>query len=107
MVLSNWGKGNLDLQKPSVDTTNSAYRKLVKETDSGLYSSSYGKIPIGEVYVPPWEMTMSEIYGKEALSAIKAKAESYAKRATRIAQEEATLRRSLATTDERRPHLLE
>ena len=82
-----------DLNAPSFQNSDSAYKRLLKETQSGTYPTSWGKMPIGEVYVPPWEQTMIDIYGKKTVDAMRAEgAESYVERANRFAKQEAAAR---------------
>ena len=58
MVLQRWGSGGIDFTSPSgMLRLGSAYSKLKQETASGTYMSSWGRMPVGEVYVPPWERT--------------------------------------------------
>lgn len=96
MVLNQWGSGGVDFKTPSgMMKPDSAYHKLKRETESGMYTSSWGSQPVGEVYVPPWERTLTEIYGAETVKAMEAEGrESYVQRATRYAKEEAQLRAS-------------
>ena len=49
MVLRNWGKGGLDLQQPSHMNDDSAYQRLLRETESGTYSTGWGKLPVGDI----------------------------------------------------------
>ena len=49
MVMRNWGKGGLDLQQPSHMNDDSAYQRLLRETESGTYSTGWGKLPVGDI----------------------------------------------------------
>ena len=84
-IVGAWAKG-ADLHTPSFRGENSAYKKLLRETAAR---------PVKDVYVPPWRRTMSEVYGKEAVEAMKAEGKlSYVERANKFANEEATRRAS-------------
>jgi hypothetical protein len=97
LVLQQWSSGAVDFTKPIplAQGEVSSYGKLRREAASGKYTSSWGPMDIGDPHVPPWERTMSEIYGKEHVDALRAQgAESYVERANRFAKEEAARRAS-------------
>ena len=48
----------------------------------------------GQIYVPPWRQSLSEVYGEGTLRAMSRPAESYAHRARRLAAEEGARRQS-------------
>jgi hypothetical protein len=59
-----WRSNGLDFNTPSMLAPNSSYQKFLRETKRGTVTTPNGERPIGEVYVPPWEKTLSEVYGK-------------------------------------------
>ena len=96
MVLHQWGSGGVDFKTPSgIMHSDSAYHKLKRETESGMYTTSWGRQPVGDVYVPPWELTRTEIYGADMVKQMDDEGkESYLQRAARYAKEEAARRAS-------------
>jgi len=93
-----WQTNGVDFTSPSgMCNPGSSYRRFLKETADGRYSTPNGRVPVpSNVYVPPWRLTMTELYGKELVERMKQEGrESYVERANRYADEEAARRRGL------------
>ena len=84
-VVSMWARGTSSQHYAPSNTR----ERLLWEMDNkiGLFEG-----PTQEIYVPPWERSLSEVYGKESAAYMKRPVESYEKRASRFAREEAERR---------------
>jgi len=94
-----WQTNGVDFTSPSgMCNPGSSYRRFLKETADGKYTTPNGRVPVpSNVYVPPWRLTMTEMYGKELVERMRQEGrESYVERANRYADEEAARRRGLS-----------
>jgi len=91
-----WKSGGFDWNRPSPTNKPSQYRMMLDEMErkSGIFNDKTwdGKTMEPE-YCPPWRMTMTDLYGKEAVEKLRKPIDTYEERVRKIADEEAARRR--------------
>jgi len=92
LVLSAWSNGGVRISdsESGMLNENSSYKRFLKETAAGTYMTPNGRVPVpSDQYVPPWRLTLTELYGKDMVEALRQQGrETYVQRATRFAAEE-------------------